>query len=285
MATERIQLKNIQSFMELTAEDQERCNALFKNEPLESKHIMNKYVKRTAQIMKRARPDPVDNECFLCFDIYPLNFKYSTVLCCLCGVMHQFYYVLYMNVIEDTKMEHLSQFMCDLLANLISAEIPLLTSFKLKFVLCRDNPINKNVLKLFSESETTSKIYTTYPFIRETNVLRQSQIHNPYVQLAWLEIMQGNIQQSNIHEIFQKHRDVANAKEDPVLKLFVEDFHNLAKDLLQSRFLVNLRLCTMERLDLFEQVIRAHLKTYKDRATTRLFLFELLRALLHIYDL
>lgn len=285
MGTERLQIKTLQSFTELTAADQQRCIDCFRNEPLDDRNIQNKYVKRTGVLKSRARQDPLDNECFLCFDIYPLNFKYSTIIFCVCGITHHAYHVIYMNVVEDTKMESLSQFMCDLLYNLISIEMPKLENFTLKFVLCRDNPINKNILKLFSEADKTVGIYNTFSFIRETNVLRQSQLHNPYVQVAWLEIMQGNIQQTTIRDLFQKHREAAIAKEDEVMKLFVEDFNNLAKDLLESRFQVNLRLCTMERIDIFEQIIRVHMKNYKDRTISRLFLFDLIRAIIHIYGL
>ncbi|EDV96855.1 uncharacterized protein LOC6556514 [Drosophila grimshawi] len=283
MATERLKIRTLPSFIELTAADQALCLESYRAEQLDDKNLENKYMKRTAQLRKRASPDSIDNECFLCFDVYPMNFKYSTILFCLCGITHHAFHVLYVNVIEDTRLESLSQFVCDLLANMITTEMPKLKEFSLKFILCRNNPLNNTVLNQFAESTTTSKLFNTFPFILDTNVFRQSHPHDPYVQLAWIEIMLGNIQQNTVGEIFQKHREAARIKNNAELKQFVDDFCGLARDLLDSRFSVNLRLCTMDRMDYFEHIISAHMKAHKETNLSRSFLFDLIRALIHIY--
>lgn len=283
MDENKLEINSLRSFQELTESDKLLVYESFISEPLEDKHLRNKYFKRSEEIVKRSRNDPLDNECFLTFDVYPVNFKYCTVIFSICGITHHFFNVLYMSVIEETKLESPDQFICDLLANIIIVEIPRLTSFPLKFVLCRNNSINDRVLKLFAESRKTAKFYKTFPFICEPLELKHDQLHDPYSQQAWLEIMQGNIEQTTVREIFHKYRDIAEEKENFVLKQFVEHFFYLSRDLLDSRFQVNLRLCTMERMDNFERIIRAHMKSYKDEAVSRLFLFDMIRALVHIY--
>ncbi|KAM8710395.1 hypothetical protein ACLKA7_017078 [Drosophila subpalustris] len=283
MSMNNLEIKSLRSFQELTESDKQLCYDSFIADPLEDKHRQNKYIKRSEQIVQRSRTDPMDNECFLSFDVYPMNFKYCTVIFGLCGITHHFFNVLYLSVIEETKLESPDQFICDLLANIIIVEIPKLKSFLLKFVLCRNNAINERVLKLFAESRKTSKFYNTFPFICEPNELKHAQLHDPYAQRAWQEIMQGNLFQTTVRDVFQKYRQIAEERNNEVLKQFVDHFFNLSRDLLDNRFQVNLRLCTMERMDNFERIIRAHMKSYKDESVTRLFLFDLIRALVHIY--
>ncbi|KAH8278233.1 hypothetical protein KR044_004391 [Drosophila immigrans] len=283
MSVENLDIKDLRSFQALLESDKLLCYGNYVKEQMSEKHRANKYLKRTDEIAKRYRRDPADNECFLAFDVYPVNNKYCTVIFSLCGITSHFFYVLYWNIIEETRLADPQQFLCDLLANMLIAEVPKLKKFLLKFVLCRNSAINERVIKSFAESTKTSKLYNTFPFICEPLDLRRHQLHDPYTQHAWMEILQGNIEQTTVRQIFAKYRDVAIEKENTDLQQFVEQFFYLTRDLLESRFQVNLRLCTMERMDNFERILRAHMKDHKDEALSRMFLFQLIRALIHIY--
>lgn len=280
----KVDIRSLQSFVELMAPDQEKCFDEFMDEPLEEKHRVNKYLKHTEKIELLARPDQLDNECFLAYDMYPVNYKYSAVICSICGVTHQFHYVLYMSVIEQMKVPNPENYLCDLIANIITVEIPKLQSYSLKFVLCRDNELNDRVIKLFSESKKTEKYFNAFPFIREPNRLKHIQLHDPYSQQAWLHIMHGDLDESTVREIFDMYRNVATSKNNHLLKHFLQDYFLLAKELLESRYILNLRLCTMDRLDVFERIVRVHMKSYSDKIVSRTFIFDLIRALIHIYN-
>lgn len=264
--------------------DQSTCYKKFIEEPLEEKHRVNKYMKRTGEIEQMAQPDPLDNECFLVYDMYPVNYKYSAVICSLCGVTHLFHHVLYMSVVEQMKIPEPDKYLCDLIANILAVEIPKLYSYSLKFVLCRDNDLNDRVIKLFSESEQTQKYFNIFPFIRDPSRLKNSQLNDPYSQRACVHVMHGEINDSSLREIFDKYRDVAITKNNHQLKSFLNNYFQLAREMLETRFMINLRLCTMERMDVFERIVRVHMKSYSDKIVSRKFIFDLIRALIHIYN-
>ncbi|KAH8365868.1 hypothetical protein KR093_006688 [Drosophila rubida] len=283
MSLEHIDIKVLRSFQALLDTDKLICYDNYSKETMADKNRVNKYLKRTEHIAEQYQNDPADNECFLAFDVYPMNTKYCTIIFSLCGITSHFFYVIYWNVVEETRLEDPEKFLCDLLANIFVAEIPKLKKFLLKFVLCRNSTVNERVIKMFAESRKTSRLFNTFPFICEPFDLRHQQLHNPYTQHAWKEILQGNIEQTTVREIFSKYRNVAIATENTLLQHFVEQFFYLTRDLLESRFQINLRLCTMERMDTFERIIRAHMKDFINKAVTRKVLFDLIRALIHIY--
>lgn len=280
----KFDIRALQSFMALMEPDQSKCYKNFIDEPLEEKHRVNKYLKHTEEIELMARPDPLDNECFLAYDMYPVNYKYSAVICSICGVTHLFHHVLYMSVVEQMKIPEPEKYLCDLIANIIAVEIPKLHSYSLKFVLCRDNDLNDRVIRLFSGSQKTQKYFNTFPFIRDPSRLKNSQLNDPYSQRAWVHIMHGEIDDSSVREIFDTYRNVATSKNNHQLKSFLKDYFQLAKEMLESRFMINLRLCTMERMDVFERIVRVHMKSYSDMIVSRTFVFDLIRALIHIYN-
>ncbi|KAH8398404.1 hypothetical protein KR215_012195 [Drosophila sulfurigaster] len=283
MNEETLDIQRLMSFQTLVDTDKQLCLDNYSQERMDEKHRMNKYFKRSEYIAKQYRCDPADNECFLAFDVYPVNNKYCAVIFSLCGISSHFFYVLYWSVIEESRLEDPEKFICDLLAHIFISEIPKLKKFLVKFVLCRNSVINERVIKLFAESRKTAKLYNTFPFICEPLDLRHHQLHDPYTQHAWMEILQGNIEQTTVREIFSKYREIAIEKGNTILQQFVEQFFYLARDLLDSRFQINLRLCTMERMDNFERIIRAHMKDYTDKVLSRMFVFDLIRALIHIY--
>ncbi|KAH8402846.1 hypothetical protein KR222_002665 [Zaprionus bogoriensis] len=280
----RVDIESLQSFMELTEEDQERCYDKFVREPLLEKHVRNKYLKHTDYIEALARANPLENDCFLAYDVYPVNYKYSAVVFAICGITHQFFHVLYMSVIEEMKLDDPNKYICALLSNIILVEIPKLESFALKFVLCRDTEANTAVIQLFAAGKKTAKYSSMLPFIREPSRLKNSQLHIPYAQKAWLHILHGEFNKITMRDVFQRYLDLATSKENERLKSFVEEYQQLARELLDTRNQVTLRLCTMERMDTFERIVRAHMKSFSDRIVTRHFIFDLIRALIHIYS-
>lgn len=280
----KVDITHLQSYMELLKEDQEICYEKFISEPLKDKHIVNKYLKHTDAIEDRARVKPVDNECFLTYDMYPVNYKYSAVVFSICGVTHQFYYVLYMSVVEEMKMPQPENYLSELMANILMVEIPKLKSYSLKFVLCRDNKLNDRVLQLLFDSPKMSVYFNAFPFIREPSKLRHGQLHNPYSLQAYTYFMQAELTRNSAKHIFETYNNVATSKHNTLLKVFLEDYYQLALKLLESREHLSLRLCSMERMETFERIVRAHMKSYNDRAVSRLFIFDLIRALIHIYN-
>lgn len=280
----KVDITHLQSYMELTKEDQETAYEKFIGEPLKNTHIVNKYLKHTDYIEDRARLTPVDNDCFLTYDMYPVNYKYSAVVFSICGVTQQFFYVLYMSVIEQMKLEQPENYLCELMSNIIIIEIPKLKSYSLKFIFLRDNKLNDRMIQLLSDSPKMLVYLNTYPIIREPSKLKHGQLHNPYSQQAYICFMYSELTSNSAKHIFETYHAVATAKHNILLKGFLEDYYQLAVKLLELRDHLSLRLCTMERMDMFERIVRAHMKSYNDRAVSRIFIFDLIRALIHIYN-
>ncbi|XP_017844053.1 uncharacterized protein LOC108600789 [Drosophila busckii] len=286
MSTEQetnLQISLLRSFEELTEADQTRCFQHYLEEPLAEKHLLHKYLKRTSSLEDRASEEPLENECFLTFDEFKMNDKYSALIFCLCGISHPFHYVLYLSIHEDARMESVEAFILEILANILIYEIPQLTKYTVRFVLCRDNDVTNKVMAMISDAGKNISLFNAFHIIRDPLKLRDSNLHNPYVQQAWSDIMLENIGLSIIRPMFSKHRALAKEKEHAVLKQFIDDFYVIARDLLDVRFEINLRLCTMERVLNFEHIVLSHMKSYENRDLSRMFLFNLLRALIIIY--
>lgn len=269
--------------MELTKEDQEKCYEKFIGEPLKDKQLANKYLKHTNYIEDHARVNQVDNDCFLAYDMYPVNYKYSAIVFCICGVTHRFFYVLYMSVIEQMKLQEPENYLCELMSNILTVEIPKLKSYSVKFILCRDNKFNDRMLQLLLDSPKMSIYFNAFPFMREPSKLKHGQLHDPYSQRAYIYFMYSELNINSANQLYETYNTVADAKDNTLLKGFLEDYYKLALRLLDSRDYLSLRFCTMERMELFERIVRAHMKSYNDRAVSRTFIFDLIRALIHIY--
>jgi len=189
--------------------------------------------------------------------------------------------VIYFGVLEDAKVEHKETFISDILRNLIRNEIPKLKCFSMKFVLLQNNLINQSVVKIFSNMEHS--IHNLL-FIADSKYWRYSMVHNPYAQNACFEILNTSISAENIEELFKKYQRIANIKNLDYLEQFVNDYYKLSRVLLAGESSIILHLCTLERLDNFEIIVRRHMKAYKEQKVTRKLIFQLLRALIIIYD-
>ncbi|XP_068142859.1 uncharacterized protein [Drosophila tropicalis] len=280
---ERVRIEHLRSYMELNGQDRQRCYDRFYNERLEEKNKDNKYLKRTSYIFEQGNSENLDNECFLTFDLIPVHKRYSALIFSLCGITSHFHYILFLGVLEDAKMDSLTHFVGEILANLLITEIPKLPNFPLKFVLLRNDLTSQNVLKIFAESKKTLSLFNNFLFINDSSAWRLLSLHDPYAQSAWDEIMLSYINDENLDEIFGKYFDLAAAKGNDGFKEFISDFQNLAKKLLMARSVISFRLCTLERLDIFEKIITAHVKGFKEQRVNRMVIFQLLRALILIY--
>ncbi|XP_030385843.1 uncharacterized protein LOC115632737 [Scaptodrosophila lebanonensis] len=277
-------IEELKSFQELTDKDQLHTYQSFLREELEERNVEHKYLKRTAQIMKRGNDEFLFNECYMIFDEYMLTEKYSSLVFSLCGITHHFHFVLYINVMDTTKVEDRAQFVANILGNLLAVEVPKLKRFPLKFIMSRDNELANQALDIFANSKKTSHLFNAFLFVREPRDVQEAQLTDPYTQEAFAEIMHSTISETNIRELFNRHLDKAAIKENYPLQRFVSDYHMLARDLLGSKETINLRFCTMERTDDFQDIVQENLKHFGEGIMSRIFLFDLLRAIMIIFN-
>jgi len=274
-------IDTLKSFNELTEEDKQKCKEIFER-PLSPKQEDNKYIKFTKEILQKFSNETRMKPCFLTFRMISLHSSYSALIFSLCGIFESFHLVIYFGVLEDAKVEDKETFISDILNNLIRNEIPKLKCFSMKFVLLQNNLINQSVVKIFWDMKHS--IYSDLLFIADSKYWRYSMVHNPYAQNACLEILNTSISAENIEELFKKYQRIANIKNLDYLEQFVNDYYKLSRVLLAGESSIILHLCTLERLDNFEIIIRRHMKTYKEQKVTRKLIFQLLRALIIIYD-
>ncbi|KAH8378859.1 hypothetical protein KR009_001790 [Drosophila setifemur] len=274
-----LNIETLQSFLELTEEDQARCKELFR-QPLPSKLLENKYIKFTKEILRKFPNDDQRKPCFLAFQTISLHFRYSALIFSLCGIFENFHLVLYAAVLDDGKLPEKAEFIGNVLVNLLHSEIPKLNRYPLMFILHENNNDNQKVMEMLNKMENS--VCNEFLFITDSGYWRNSD--NPYAQNAWYEILTNPISVDNLEEIFARHRTRASSKNLDYLEQFVNDYYLLAKILITSRSNIILRLCTLERLDDFEKIIRSHMTVYKERLVTRKLIFQLLRALIVIYD-
>ncbi|XP_037719558.1 uncharacterized protein LOC119553305 [Drosophila subpulchrella] len=272
----------LKSFNELTEEDKKTCKEIF-DRPLSPKQEDNKYIKLTKEILQKFSSETRIKPCFLTFRMISLHISYSALIFSLCGIFESFHLVIYFGVFEDAKVDDKETFISDILNNLIRNEIPKLKCFSMKFVLLQNNLINQSVVKIFSDTE--HRIHNDLLFIADSKYWRYSMVLNPYAQNACFEILNTSISAENIEEIFKKYKGIANIKNLDYMEQFVNDYYKLSRVLLagESSSII-LHLCTLERLDNFEIIIRRHMKAYKEQKVTRKLIFQLLRALIIIYD-
>ncbi|XP_017111721.1 uncharacterized protein LOC108135490 [Drosophila elegans] len=274
-------INTLESFNELTDEDQKRCKEIFER-PLPLKLENNKYIKFTNDILKEFPNETEDKACFLTFQIISLDISYSVLMFSLCGVFESFHFVLYAGVLEDAKVPGKEQFVSDILNNLIKTEIPKLKHFSMKFILLRNNLINHNVVKILSDMKQS--ICEDFLFIAVSGYWRFSNLHNPYAKNASFAILNTLISAENIEDLFNKYRKIAENKNLNYLKQFVNDYYKLSLVLLAGKSSFSLHLCTLERVDNFELIICSHIKAYKEHRVTRKWIFQILRALIIIYE-
>ncbi|KRK01426.1 uncharacterized protein Dyak_GE27666 [Drosophila yakuba] len=274
-------INTLQSFNELTEDDQKKCKELYER-PLHPKMQENKYIKFTQEILKNFRNESHEKPFFLTFQTINLHINYSSLIFSMCGIFESFHLVIYVGVLEDEKVQEKEVFISEILNNLIRNELPKLKMFTMKFVLLHNNLINRNVVKILSDMEPS--ICSQFLFIADPGYWRYLNMHNPYAQNTCFEILNTSISAENIEEIFNKHRKIASTKKLQYLEQFVTDFYNLSRVLLIDNVAITLHLCTLERLDNFEIIIRSHMKAFKKKIITRKLIFQLLRALIIIYD-
>ncbi|XP_017053154.1 uncharacterized protein LOC108096240 [Drosophila ficusphila] len=274
-------INTLTSFNELTEEDQEKCQKVFER-PLPFKEENNKYFKLTQEIIKKFENETQEKSCFLTFQTISLNISYSALIFSLCGLFDTFHLIIYAAVLDDAKLSQKEQFIGDIVKHLIETEVPKLKQFSVKFVLLQNNLINQNVVKILSDMEQS--VCSDYLFIADPGYWRYSNLHNPYAQNACFEILNTMITRKNIEGIFNKYKDIAKVKDLDYLGQFVNDYYKLALLLLAAKSSVTLHLCTLERLDNFQKIIRSHMEPFKEQRVTRTLIFQLLRALIIIYD-
>nr|XP_016933448.1 uncharacterized protein LOC108012545 [Drosophila suzukii] len=274
-------IDTLKSFNELTEEDKQKCKEIFER-PLSPKQEDNKYIKFTKEILQKFSSETRIKPYFLTFRMISLHISYSALIFSLCGIFESFHLVIYFGVLEDAKVEDKETFISDILSNLIRNEIPKLKCFSMKFVLLQNNLINQSVVKIFSDIMHST--HTDLLFIADSKYWRYSMVHNPYAQNACSEILNTSISAENIEEIFKNYQRIANIKNLDYLEQFVNDYYKLSRVLLAGESSIVLHLCTLERLDNFEIIIRRHMKAYKEHKVTRKLIFQLLRALIIIYD-
>ncbi|KQS43267.1 LOW QUALITY PROTEIN: uncharacterized protein Dere_GG26531 [Drosophila erecta] len=272
-------INTLQSFNELTEDDQKKCKELFER-PLHPKMQEHKYMKFTQEILDNHPNESQEKPYFLTFQTITLHISYSALIFSLCGVFESFHLVIYVGVLEDEKVQEKEVFISDILNNLITNELPKLKSFTMKFVLLHNNVINRNVVKILSDMEPS--ICSQFLFIADSGYWRY--MHNPYAQNTCFEILNTSISAENIEEIFNKYRKIANTKNLQYLEQFLTDFYNLSRVLLADKVSITLHLCTLDRVDNFEIIIHNHMKAFKEHIITRKLIFQLLRALIIIYD-
>ncbi|KAH8361480.1 hypothetical protein KR084_003896 [Drosophila pseudotakahashii] len=275
------QINTLKSFNELTEEDKLKCKDIF-DRPLPPKQQDNKYIKFTNEILKKFPNDSEKKPCFLTFRTISLHISYSVLIFSLCGTTESFHLVIYVGVLEDAKVQEKQAFISDILNYLIKNEIPRLKSFSMKFVILQNNLINQNVIKIYSDMKHS--FCKDFLFIADSEYWRHSNVHNPYAQNACFEIFNSSISAENIEEIFNKYKEIARTKCLDYLNQFVNDYYNLSRVLLAGESPITLHLCTLERLDNFEIIIRSHMKACKENRVTRNLIFQLVRALIIIYD-
>ncbi|XP_033160585.1 uncharacterized protein LOC117141307 [Drosophila mauritiana] len=240
---DKLFINTLKSFNELTKDDQKKCKDLFER-PLHPKIKKYKYMKFTQEILQKFPDESQKKPYFLTFQTISLHDKYSALIFSLCGIFESFHLIIYFGVFEDEKVQKKEVFICDILINLIKKDLPNLKIFTMKFVLLHNNLINKNVVKILSEMESSIC--------------------------------------KNIEEIFGKYRKIAGTKNIQYLEQFLRDFYKLSRVLLTDNISITLHLCTLECVDNFEIIIRSHMEALKEHITRKL-IFELLRALIIIY--
>ncbi|XP_032574823.1 uncharacterized protein LOC116801132 [Drosophila sechellia] len=276
---DKLFINTLKSFNELTKDDQKKCKDLFER-PLHHKIKKYKYMKFTQEILQKFPDESQKKPYFLTFQTISLHDKYSALIFSLCGIFESFHLIIYFGVFEDEKVPKKEVFICDILINLIKKDLPNLKNFTMKFVLLHNNLINKNVVKILSEME--SSICSKFLFIADPGYWRYSNMDNPYAQNTSFEILNTSITAENIEEIFGKYRKITGTQNLQYLEQFLRDFYKLSRVLLTDNMSITLHLCTLESVDNFEIIIRSHLEALKEHITRKL-IFELLRALIIIY--
>ncbi|XP_050741836.1 uncharacterized protein LOC108034807 [Drosophila biarmipes] len=279
---ENLLIDTLKSFKELTEEDKQECKKIF-DRPLSPKQQDNKYIKFTTEILQKFSRETRIKPCFLTFRLISLHTSYSALIFSLCGIFESFHLVIYAAVLEDAKVPEKDKFISDILGNVINNELPKLKCFSMQFVLLQNNLINQSVVRIFSQMQHS--IDNDLLFIADSKYWRHSMVHNPYAENACFEILNSSISAENIEEIFKKYKRIASIKNLDYLEQFASDYYKLSRRLLaaESSSIV-LHLCTLERLDNFENIIRRHMKAYEEQKVTRKLIFQLLRALIIIFD-
>ncbi|XP_002135537.1 uncharacterized protein [Drosophila pseudoobscura] len=284
--TYELNLENLRPYLELTDTHRHQCRELYYS-PLKAKELEHKYVKRTDDILKRTATIGCDQacDCFLTFDAISLNANYTALVFSLCGISHPLHLVLYASAVEDARVADIAEFLSDILVNLVRNELPKLPMFPAVFVLLHNNVISQNVLRKLSDKAAYAKLFKKFLFVLDATFWRYYNIHIPYIQNAWLDIMHTEITKANIKDVFLQHQEIAKVKHLGFMEEFVSSYFSLAKILLSTRATVMLRHCTLERVDDFVKIIRANMKVFQnDDSVTRQQVFQLLRAVIIIYD-
>ncbi|SPP87197.1 uncharacterized protein LOC117589173 [Drosophila guanche] len=283
--TYELNLENLRPYLELTDTHKHQCRELYYT-PIKDKELEYKYVKRTDDILKRT--DTIGRgqacDCFLTFDAISLTSNYTALVFSLCGISHPLHLVIYASAVENGRVADIAEFLTDILVNLVRHELPRLPMFPVTFLLLHNNVISHNVRRTISLKPKYSKIFKKYLFVLDATFWRYYNMHIPYIQNAWLDIMHTEITKDNIPDIFSQHAAMAKIKHLGFMEEFVRSYLGLAKMLLASKSTVMLRHCTLERVDDFVKIIRANMKIFKSETVTRQQVFQLLRAVIIIYD-